>query len=156
MERDFIRSELMRATTVHEILNFTKAFYKLSDYDLEIEGDIIDFVAEHIKRNCTVFSRGDDGRIRAVLFGWPVDIHEATRLSGKGNSLDSVESSECIYINMLILHPKLSQGTSIKAVLAMGARVQEKWGRDIIYVAYHRAKYDNRFRINRFSAKELV
>ena len=147
---------MISPSTVLEILDFTKEHYESCDYALDIDGDIVDFIAEHVKRGCFTFSRGDNGRIRAVLFGWPVDMDVAVESDGENDGLQAVVSSECLYVNMLVVDPGISKRQAVASILSLATRVQERWGCDITHVAYHRAKYGNRFKVSKFNAKELV
>jgi len=144
----------LRPLTVAELIRFTH-----SNIDgaggLDTIQSVTDFVKEHASHRCLVFSRGEDGRIRAVMYGWPVDRLVASDEGGTDESLTMIPGGDCLYINMLVVDADLAFVEGAEAIWAMRERVEERWGRSIDWVCYHRGKYDDRFKVHRFNPVEL-
>lgn len=104
---------------------------------------VYDFVIKHAKRDLIMISRGDDGRIRGVMFGWPVNALDSEY---DGKYVDYPKGT-CFYCNMLIIDPGYHGTAEFNDISdALKEQVLHDYP-NVTHYGYHREKHGNRYRI---------
>jgi hypothetical protein len=111
---------------------------------LRTHTDIAESVVSHAENDMIYWSRGDNGELRAVMFGWPVSQADldadtvATALAPMG---------EILYVNLMVVAKNESKRDSIEAVRSMKDMVDARHGGRVKKLAYHKGKIGDKFLI---------
>lgn len=133
----------MNYLTIVEVGIFCADFVKHKGFFSDM-AHAMDFVQAHAEKNCVYISRGDNGKVRAVMLAWPIKYADI-KDDYDGKWID-VKDFDSLYINLLIVDGSLSKTDSITAIRSMKERVMEQHGEAIKYACYHRRKYGEIFR----------
>ena len=114
---------------------------------LDTEEQTVDFIAQHAACDLIHISRADDGKIRGLLFGWP--IHRRDDYDG-----EYVEEpdGDTYYVNMFVARKKLMLSefwpTSAQA---LRDSILHRHGSRLKNLCFHRGKHSDRFQMMPFN-----
>ncbi len=130
----------MDSLTQLEIYDFCKRLWPDQMIPSFDGARVMDFVAAHMEEKMCLFSRGENGEIRAVLFGWPI----STVKDYDGEFVNEPDGP-IFYCNLLIVDPEYYGHEMFKEIAeTMRYKVVTTFP-SVEYYSYHRAKHGDRY-----------
>jgi hypothetical protein len=136
----FVDPDISVPTAV-EIAIFVRD-HAIGSCGLNTHGDIADFVVSHAESDSIFWSRGDDGELRAVMFGWPVAMNNILKKEPVYNPIGDI-----LYVNLLVANDEVPDGEKMASIRSMKAMIDERHGGRVKKLAYHKGKIGDKLLI---------